>query len=117
MARRHISTNRPDTLTQTFFTRNFSLAVRRRTIHSATSFVPHFKLRHHPRPKPLDTACTIKEEPNSAQQPALSLPNGSCPALLDWTWSLSHLLAAGWGNEQMHLYQFDNKHRVMTPYS
>jgi hypothetical protein len=32
MARRHISTNRPDTLTQTFFTINFSLAVGRRTI-------------------------------------------------------------------------------------
>ena len=34
MARRHTSTHRPDTLTQTFFIQQLSLAVRRRTIHS-----------------------------------------------------------------------------------
>src|ERR1035441_1021386 len=44
-----------------------SLCSARETVFSASSFAPDFKLRHHPRPKPLDTACIIKEEPNSAR--------------------------------------------------
>jgi hypothetical protein len=45
-------------------------------------------------PKPLDTACTIKEEPNSVQR--------RVPPYWNRTWNPSHHLAAGWGNEQMH---------------
>ena len=48
-------------------------------------------------PRNLDTACIIEEEPNSAQR--------RVPPYRNRTWSLSHLLAAAWGNEQMHLHQ------------
>jgi hypothetical protein len=48
-------------------------------------------------PKILDTACIIKEEPNSAQR--------RVPPYRNRTWSLSHLLAAAWGNEQMYRHQ------------
>jgi hypothetical protein len=65
----------------------------------------HQSLPGFPQPESLTPSGIIKEEPNSAQQPALSRPNGSCPALLDRTWRLSHHLAAGWGNEQMHRHQ------------
>ena len=47
--------------------------------------------------KTLDTACIIKEEPNSAQR--------RVPPCRNRTWSLSHHLAAAWGNEQMHRHQ------------
>jgi hypothetical protein len=45
----------------------------------------------------LDTACRIKEEPNIAQR--------RVPPYRNRTWSLSHHLAAAWGNEEMHRHQ------------
>jgi hypothetical protein len=48
-------------------------------------------------PRFLDTACILKEEPNSAQR--------RVPPYRNRTWSLSHLLAAAWGNEQMYRHQ------------
>src|ERR1035438_3203787 len=80
-----------------------------RKVHTSEKQTPqppsHQSLPRFPQPESLTPPGIIKEEPNSAQQPALSLPNGSCPALLDRTWSLSHHLAAAWGNEQMYPHQ------------
>src|ERR1017187_520349 len=46
----------------------------------STFVCPDLKLRHHPRPKPLDTACIVKEEPNSAQRrvPPYRTGPGAC---------------------------------------
>ena len=59
---------------------------------------PDLKLRHNRPRRPLDTPFIIKGEPNTAQRRVRS-------TIPDRTWSLSHLLAVAWGNEQMHRHQ------------
>src|ERR1039458_1135746 len=61
-----------------------SLCSARETVFSASSFAPDFKLRHHPRPNPLDTACIIKEEPNSAS--VVSRLTGTGPGICRPIW-------------------------------